>query len=184
MSFLPPSPLSLFLARVDTGQYVDAFRAAYDGSVHVHSFEPLEVTYKKLVELKRDDPRVHVRQIAMTNFTGTVTFYSPPISPVKNDLFEFPTGASIGASEGSSVAIGEVPATTVDAFLERLQSPAGGVSWDEGRLPPGQPGEPPADVLFMKVDVEGADFAVLRGAREALASGRVQALQFEANFKW
>jgi len=31
---------------------VDAFREAYDGSVHIHSFEPLEVTYLKLADLK------------------------------------------------------------------------------------------------------------------------------------
>ena len=31
---------------------------------------------------------------------------------------------------------------------------------------------------------EGADFGVMQGARAALAAGRVQALQFEANFKW
>ena len=74
---------------------------------------------------------------------------------------------------------GVVPATTVDAFLRYLRSDEAVA--DVGGLPAGSP---PAEVLFMKVDVEGADYAVLRGARAALASGRVQALQFESNFKW
>ena len=164
----------------NTGQYVDAFRTAYGSGVHIHTFEPLEKTYKKLIELKTPDRKVHVRQVALTNFTGSVTFYSPPISNTVNDLFEFPTGASIGATEDSSQPIGTVPADTVDAFLARLAS--GKLSPDdEGGLPPGSG---PAHVLCAKIDTEGADLSVLRGAANTLAAGRIEALQFEVNYKY
>ena len=160
----------------NTGQYVDAFRAAYGKGVHIHSFEPLNVTYELLRKLKADDARVHVRQVALTNFTGSVTFYSPPISTVKNDLFEFPTGASIGQTEGSSIPIGVVPASTVDVFLRSLD----GAPAADGGLPSGALVAP----LFMKIDTEGADLAVLRGAAGTLRAGAVEALQFEVNYKW
>jgi FkbM family methyltransferase len=179
----------------NTGQYVDAFRRAYGGDVHVHSFEPLGVTHAKLVELKAADRKVHVRRVALTDFVGNVTFYSPPISSVKNDLLEFPTGASIGASEDSSAAVGTVPADTLDRFLAALGD--GSVPVEEGGLPlqPSGGGSrrrarrhrarraPPPRPLFVKIDVEGADAAVLRGANATLASGAIEALQFETNFK-
>ena len=53
--------------------------------------------------------------------------------------------------------------TTIDAFLRGLNI---------------------SEVSMVKIDTEGFDLFVLRGAKEALSAGRIEVLQFEYNWRW
>jgi FkbM family methyltransferase len=57
----------------------------------------------------------------------------------------------------------QVPVVRVDTFMARHE---------------------PAGATMFKIDTEGFDFAVLRGAEATLASGRVEIVQFEYNWRW
>jgi len=39
-------------------------------------------------------------------------------------------------------------------------------------------------IAFAKIDVEGSDALVLKGARRTLAAGQIELLQFEYNWRW
>ena len=40
------------------------------------------------------------------------------------------------------------------------------------------------EVDFVKIDTEGHDYSVIKGAERTLKSGRIKALQFEYNWRW
>jgi FkbM family methyltransferase len=88
-------------------------------------------------------------------------------TPGEAEFFEEPT-----PTETSSLAAGlsrpgarrrRVPVSTLDAELARAGWPA--VDW-------------------VKIDAEGFDLAVIRGAAQSLAAGRIRFLQFEYNTSW
>lgn len=68
---------------------------------------------------------------------------------------------SLSSSSGSKSEI--VKLTTVDIFLKETDI---------------------AEVSMMKIDTEGFDLLVLRGAENALNAGRIEVLQFEYNWRW
>ena len=68
---------------------------------------------------------------------------------------------SLSSSSGSKSEI--VKLTTIDIFLEEANI---------------------AEVCMVKIDTEGFDLLVLRGAEKALNAGRIEVLQFEYNWRW
>jgi len=80
------------------------------------------------------------------------------------DFFSRGAGAgtnSLAARPGDAVE--RVRTTTIDAYA--AQKGLGAIG-------------------LLKIDAEGYDFAVLRGAERLLASGRVEVVQFEYNWQW
>ena len=68
---------------------------------------------------------------------------------------------SLSSSSGSKSEI--VKLTTIDIFLEEADI---------------------AEVSMVKIDTEGFDLLVLRGAESSLNAGRIEVLQFEYNWRW
>lgn len=126
----------------------------YQPAASVVCFEPAP----DLAALIRDSlPGVSVESIALSDVQGTALFSLYGEASPLNSLY-----ARRARSIAASATI-EVPTTTLDAYAKEH-----GIE----------------EIDLLKVDVEGAELAVLRGARGLLASGKIRLVQFEYGDTW
>jgi FkbM family methyltransferase len=118
----------------------------------IHAFEPHPGCFDRLRARFGEDPRLRLVQMAMGEAEGTSHFLVSD-RPTRHSLLAPVRG---GIQEEI-----EVQVTTLDAYLART-------------------GIPHVDLL--KVDVEGGELAVLRGARAALSDRRISGIFMEAMF--
>ncbi len=120
------------------------------GARSVHAFEISPATSAELVQLHGTDDRVTVNAFGLSDSAGTVTIRHFPDFPKLTTVSDFPW--EIPAEEL------EVPVRTGDEYLAEH-----GID----------------RVDFLKLDVEGAEDAVLRGFTKAFERGAIGAVQFE-----
>ena len=119
------------------------------------AYEPTRAGAEGLRSRFADRSEVEVVEAAVSDEPGEMTFYEEPAVG---------EGSSLIAGHSSADAIERrVAVVTVDAELERL----------------GRDG-----IDFLKIDAEGFDLHVLRGATRALARQAVGVIQFEYNEPW
>ncbi|MGD0639137.1 MAG: FkbM family methyltransferase [Roseiarcus sp.] len=128
------------------GKFLDAMRRAAPNG-RFFAFEPIPYLYELLKSKYRADARVRVFNYALSSHDGEATFY----------VNERDMGLS-GLSERRE-RLGDDPLTKVGAVVRTLD----GVLGDQR-------------VDFIKIDVEGAEFDVLQGARAILARCRPRIL--------
>ena len=168
----------------------------------IHSFEPYPPTFEQLRKNIPENAPVYLHKIALTDaptvdkMGGEAEFfgayvraanaetyrvresksYAPPPLPgdaprEQLDQNPAPTGASVGRTEAVQVSVGKVPLSTFDDYMETklLPGPLKGVDFV---------------VPLFKIDTEGMDLAVLRGAKRFLVKHRPQAVSIEWGAKW
>lgn len=99
--------------------------------------------------------QVHVLEAAVSLASGTVLFYSEPDAGETSSLVQ-------GFSSKSANAI-NVEVTTIDQIMEDFAI---------------------QKCDFLKIDAEGYDLKVIKGAVRSLESQRIEVLQFEYNAPW
>ena len=117
----------------------------------VLGFEAMPDRVDALVRKYADVPTVTVVPVALGASPGTATLHVDSVDPSTTSLLELP---------GSTTTSIEVEVARGDDHLA-----AAGID----------------HVDYLKIDVEGFDFAVLEGFRGALEGGAIDALQFEYN---
>jgi FkbM family methyltransferase len=160
LAALPPgAPLVVFDVGANVGAWSDALLAQADRSGHreplrLHAFEPVAQTHDMLLASLPDTVRVN--RLALTDRPGEVTMHVVGALAGTNSVHPAATG-------GPPVQIEVVPATTVDGYrhAERI-----------------------AHIDLLKIDTEGHDLAVLRGAQRSLAEQAISIVQFEYNHRW
>lgn len=110
---------------------------------------------KSFVLPQRQAIHVELVEAAMSDRQGTMTFYEEPGCGESSSLVK---GFSLEHAIARPVAV-----TTVDDEIERQSI---------------------AQVDMLKIDAEGYDLHVLRGAKRSLARGVVDVVQFEYNAPW
>ena len=100
------------------------------------------------------EPRVTTLQAAAADQEGTMSFFEQPGVGVASSLVQ-------GTAVGGIATV--VPVVTLDQEANRR-----GI----------------AQIDFLKIDAEGYDFHVLRGAAQLLQQKRIRALQFEYQTSW
>jgi|GEM_PF-954480 FkbM family methyltransferase len=122
------------------------------GCSHVHAFEAVPSLYERVVAIK--DPRFTVYPCALGDGEGTISIW---VSQTHNQ------GSTIEPRmvEHFAPIFGDKPVSQ-EVPLKRLDDACPGVGFD-----------------FMKVDVEGAEAAFIRGAAKALASHPPRAMSME-----
>jgi FkbM family methyltransferase len=122
-------------------------------SHHVHTFEPMPENAESIrMALKaRNVENVSVHQIAVSDRIGTSEFHLCAMKG-HNSLGRVNTSAHVGSIQ--------VPTTTLDDFADRNGIGA---------------------IDFLKIDVEGFELEVLKGAAKLLSSHGIKGLLFEAN---
>ena len=118
-------------------------------------FEPGVAASERLERRFGEDPRVTVVRSFLTDRAATLTFWEEPNGGTMS--------SAVAGYGGPGAVARTLEGTTLDAELERL-----GLS----------------HVDILKVDAEGLDLRVLRGASAALKAGRIDVVQFEYSDAW
>ena len=172
---LKASPAGLV---VDVGAFDggDTIRFATNGGHRVWTFEPAPTKVGPIKQRFIDegiDSRVTLHNVALSNASGTASFrmYKMTYKPTQKKLygkFERMMSKSVG-SAFDTLNVDQKGVPRADS--EMVQVP---VSTLDSFDPDGK-----AEVLFMKVDAQGYDYRVLRGAEKMLRSQRIRGLVFE-----
>lgn len=119
------------------------------------AFEPSSSAFTELRRRFDRDPGIALVNVALGSEAGSLAFFEEPDAGRGSTLV-----ADFMRTRGTTRT---VTVTTLDAALH-------GAGWDR--------------VDLLKVDAEGYDLQVLRGAREALAARAIGVVQFEYNRAW
>ena len=131
-----------------------ASKAGRETDLRLHAFEPDSRAFARLAEALDDRP-ASLSKTALSDRQGTSLFYVVAPAAGTNSLYS--------VAEANPVALENVVTTTLDSYAEQS-----GV----------------ARFALVKIDAEGHDLAVLRGARTLLAEHRIAVAQFEYNHRW
>lgn len=123
----------------------------------VYSFEPHPDTFARLI-VGCERSGYYPHNAAVGDHEGTATLYDYA-GGKGSEHASTAAGVIEGIHHGKSVAH-EVKLTTIDAFCAAV-----GIE----------------RIHFLKIDVEGTEMAVLRGAERMIKSGNVEVIQFEFN---
>lgn len=128
----------------------------------IHCFEPVGATFATLQQNLRgyvNSGQVVLNQCALGEARGGAEMFVYQDNAGSNSLYFHDYHAALS----QSIRKETVPVSTVDDYIESLGEPCVGL---------------------MKVDVEGHEFDVIRGAAESLRCGRIECIQFEYNNYW
>jgi FkbM family methyltransferase len=121
----------------------------------LHSFEPSADTFAGLSEALNGQG-VTLIQAALSDRVGSATLHVVAPGAATNSL-HLPAGAS------AEMSTEEIPVLTLEAYAKQA-------ALDQ--------------IALLKIDAEGHDLAVLRGARTLIAQRRISIVQFEYNHRW
>lgn len=122
---------------------------AYNPQAHIYAFEPFPEAFAELSAIA-PVRTVHCFNMALGNTLGTKDLFTFSESSAFNSLYRRELGFEVSTI---SVAV-----TTIDAFCDQH-----GID----------------TIDFLKIDVEGAELAVLQGAQGMIAQRRIRVIQFE-----
>ena len=122
----------------------------------VVSFEPQARMAEKIDSTFRNQPRVHVENLALTNHEGTVEFYEYPNDKIASMTPNAPYAVRFGEQPKAT----SVRCTTLDRYCasNRIEH-----------------------IDILKIDTEGNDHLVLQGASDMIAAGKIGFVYVEFN---
>ena len=132
-----------------------ARRAGRLEDLDLHAFEPSTYTFSRLSAAMAGST-VTLKQMALSDKEGSSTLYVSTPGAGTNSLH-------VQRSDLAPSMAEQITTTTLDFYAQKMIA--------------GCP-------LLLKVDTEGHDLNVLRGARRLFAAHRVMVAQFEYNFRW
>lgn len=149
--------LVVFDVGANHGTYVDMILDPGTGKrATVHAFEPDPELAKALVTRFAANPNVHVSAAAVSDSPGEVTFHRYA-QDVLSGLYDRAEQVSVYRNPATSRSF-TVPTVTIDAYCAQH-----GIT----------------RISHLKVDTEGHDLYVLKGAQRMIAEGRIDHIQFE-----
>lgn len=134
---------------------IAARRAGRLNDIQLHAFEPSSYTFALLSEALDGDP-VKLHRAALCEQLGTADLYVIAPGAGTNSLHASPGSETGGATEN-------VATTTLDFYAHQT-----GLD----------------HLTLVKIDTEGHDLAVLRGANRLFSEHRISVAQFEYNHRW
>ena len=158
------SPSGVGISVVDVGANIGRWslamitavqRSGRSSDLDLHAFEPSSYTFRLLSETL-SDRQVTLNQAALCERKGVSVLHLIAPGAGRNSLHR-PDGADFGVTSEA------VPTVTLDEYAS-----------DYGL----------ARLALVKIDTEGHDLAVLRGAGGLLAERRIGIVQFEYNHRW
>jgi FkbM family methyltransferase len=146
--------LTVFDVGANVGNYTKMLQEVFKDGADVHSFEPSAKTYKKLSENLAGQKNIHLHNFGLGDKEFRTVLYtnsdeSGMASVYKRNLEHF--NIEMNKSE-------EIELRTLDSFCR------------ENNI---------GHVHFLKLDVEGHELKVIEGAKEMIAAGNIDFIQFE-----
>ena len=132
-----------------------AVSAGRAADLDLHAFEPSAYTFQRM-ESALHGREVTLHQMAVSDRAGWSRLHVMAPGAGTNSLHTPPDGRVVQSTE-------EVPVTTLDYYAATAGL---------------------GELALVKIDTEGNDFSVLRGARGLFASQRIAVAQFEYNHRW
>lgn len=132
-------------------------RAHHDGrteDLDLHAFEPSSYTFARLSKAF-ESHRINLQQVALSERSGSFLLHVMGKAAPTNSLHALPVMPN---------------APTEDVVTTTLEEYASDAGLNE--------------ITLVKVDTEGHDLAVLRGAGSLLTDQRIWVVQFEYNWRW
>jgi FkbM family methyltransferase len=146
----------------DVGAHVGAVAHTYRQyfpQASIHCFEPFPESFERLVSSREGDPRSYCYQKALASRNGTAFLNANRVSDTNSLLATDERGASYwGTGLYDTLSRVEVETTTADAFCAEWNIP---------------------HVDILKLDVQGAELDVLKGAQQLLARQRISIIYSE-----
>jgi FkbM family methyltransferase len=134
------------------------FRSAFPGAT-VYAFEPFPESFERLKQNTSGDPRIKAFNFGFCDGEGT-KLLSANANSATNSIFETDERGHEVWGTGMLETIRRVPSafSTIDLFMAKM-------------------GIPSVDIL--KLDVQGAEYLVLKGAAQSLAASRIKMIYTE-----
>jgi len=148
-----PAPV-IFDVGANVGQSVERFRQLWPQS-SIHAFEPGRTSFSELQRRTAGAERVHLHHAALGAAIGSLEFGENS----QGDMSSFLNPAK--DAWGTIVNRYEVPVTTVDLYRAERSIP---------------------HIDILKIDTQGFDLQVLRGARGSLEQGEIRFVLIELIF--
>lgn len=173
LSRIPTSPMGVFALQselikakepviLDIGAHVGRVARIYRDQfplASIHCFEPFPQSFQLLSNSAEGDPRIFCYKKAVSEVKGTAVFNANLYSSTNSLLKTDERGASFwGEGLLDTTSQVEVSTTTVDTFCVEA-----GIS----------------HIDILKMDVQGAEFSVLEGAKDMLANQRISLIYTE-----
>jgi FkbM family methyltransferase len=148
----------IFDVGANTGTIAEKYRSVFP-SATIYAFEPFGETFKELERKVRGDKRIIATQLALGSAQATQILHSNA-SPATNSLLETEDSAGSFWGKGllDTATTVEVDVSTVDEFSRRHEIDF-------------------IDVI--KIDTQGTEHEVLKGAAEMLSRGRIRVIYTE-----
>jgi FkbM family methyltransferase len=143
----------VFDVGANVGQSAQRFTREFPGST-IYCFEPVEATYRKLEVNLRDHENVLNFRLALGAAKGPAKMVLEEVSEMSHLLGVLPE-----SSHAAGLRLQEVELESLDGFCER-----NGIT----------------SINFLKIDTEGGDDDILRGAESLLKRQLVDVIQVEA----
>ena len=137
-----------------TGEYAIAARAAFGPDAFLHCFEPQPETFAILERRVGSQPCTRCHRLALGEKAGVVSLFGEDSSSAFTSLYP----EAFGAPGHEVTRVDEVELRALDEVADEL-----GVQ----------------RIDMLKVDVEGHELAVLKGANRLLGAGAIDCVQFE-----
>ena len=155
VQFFGPSCSTFFDVGANVGEWTQSLLVSSPGIKRGVLLDASDSAVSKLHQRFRNDPRVSIIHAAVSDVVGEAFFYEEEGAGMTSSLIE---GFS---AQGARKA--RVPVTTVD-----VEAAKHGFSF----------------IDILKIDAEGYDLHVIRGAQELLRTQRIGIVQFEYNAPW
>lgn len=138
---------------IDVGAYIGSFAFAMrtmSPKAAIHSFDPMADNIEKLSRLMQSDQNFHSYQTALGDRQGSIDFWKSSF-PASSSVLQMDESHKQAFPESSMNEKMKVPIARLDDFLETMQ--LGGN-------------------VLLKIDVQGFELAVLKGAEKTLQQTR------------
>ena len=140
----------LFDVGANVGNYSRQLLANFPAASVIHAFEPFSVPFSQLEAMQRSHPNLHAHRLGLSDKNEDLLMYS-------SDEY-----SEIGGVYNRDVIFKDMqemnPFVTIDSFCKRQNIPR---------------------IHFLKIDVEGHELSVLKGATTLLEQGSIDVIQFE-----
>ena len=151
---------TVFDVGANVGQSIEKFRQAWPGA-EMHSFEPNPAPFSALSDKWGNTPGVVLNNVALADLNGTSPFHATRISEAASLLSPTERMRMISVEHKYDYEVISIRTETLDNYCRAVNC---------GKI----------DIL--KIDVQGAELCVLKGARALLQREMISAIYVETTF--